>query len=1343
MRGRRWVAAAGLAVLLVASAFCSSNGERPGLAPGSSAEAVWAQLRQVPAVRTLTRDANEDPAGVAGGVRELRSKRRLVARLPATADAPFEVNVARGTRLRVRRVGAAPALAETAGGATIYEEPWPGVDVAVFRHGASLEELVALRRFGSPLAYDVEMPAGSRLLQRKRGLVDVVDARRRIQARFRAERAWDATGRAIDVAIHVDGTRLTVSPVRGGALPIVVDPTWEPTGSLTTARQSHTATLLVDGTVLIAGGDDTNAALGSAEIYDPAQGDFTDTSLLSSGGNGLGHARTEHTATALRDGRVLIVGGASSPPEPPEAGSGVDGGTPPTRAVTPLATTEIYSPSTRTFTPGPTLSHARFGHTATQLPDGTVLIVGGSVDTYSSGQASAELFDPTTDQLTAVGAMAWPRGHHTATELPDGRVVIVGGTFATGVTEIYDPATRRFSGGPALATPRTDHVAILDPVTHSVVFVVGGTGSDGNIVAMPAQVAEAIDAIRGTASPASLSFDAARNANGLAFADRILLVGGDTATLGCSGNGSCTVGDFGTTSLVVESEVASGYTSGSTPASLTQARKRFTMTVLRDGALLAAGGSDGGPGAPDSPLSSAEAFLAEDDADSYGPPMNDARFAHTATALADGRALVAGGCSLTGPLNTAELFDPTTGAFSRVSATMIDARADHVATLLPDGRVLLLGGSGVTVSPYFTCSVGADIPLFAPIGCGLGYGVVAQQPANATAGAEVFDPQHEAFTPVDAPALLNCEEFTATLLADGTVFVAGGYCPTDGGAFATTSHAYVIDPSPGAMRVTRTVSLLEPRQSHAATRLSDGTVLLAGGYALTSANSGQTTALPILRAEVYDPVAATVAPITGLLQHGRINPTAIALDQASPGVALISGGAATDCGEPQSTTEMLSLANGTTPAAGSIAGMFGSGPPLTVPRVRHEIAPLPDGRVLFVGGDFLPFSTIGSSQAESYVRSGEGSFQLAQFLYRARNVNVPDLALGNIAGTGYFAAATLLPTGAVLVTGGASGATNQYGAFATAASEVLSIQASAPDEFAPQLTSLPSRLVASRATVAGGSGLADPIDRGGGTRGAGPSRVPQATWIPLTGGYPSPSTVFDPSPGSSSILPEWNGGSAAVVAPVTPYPGPGYLFVSEDGVPGAGVPLTVTPAPLGTPCATNDECAGGRCVDDGAMTGTTICCNTPCNGTCMACSRAGGGTAPDGTCSSVAAGTASAACVASECKLTGDCAAGGRCEMVADGSPCSSASGVCENGECKPKPSPPCGTNADCAGDQVCSADAGTCLAYSPVAPPSAGGCSVPSASPPDGSSGVLALLLAVAGRRSKRWRRHRRFGKT
>jgi hypothetical protein len=245
--------------------------------------------------------------------------------------------------------------------------------------------------------------------------------------------------------------------------------TFSQTGSMAIPRTNHTATLLPGGLVLIAGG----SLVASAEIYDPVTETF-----VSIGNNAL--PRAGHTATVLPSGDVLIVGGQN--------GQGKA-----------LAEAELYNPATNTFRNTGWMAEPRVGHTATLLPNGKVLVTGGAASAAlgigqillgSRGQASAEIYDPLTETFTPAAGMSTGRIGHTATLLPDGTVLIAGGFIdwldgfpyfigyqSYNTAEIYDPAADIFTPTDPLNVGRFWHVSTLLP-DGRVLFTGGIGGAD-------------------------------------------------------------------------------------------------------------------------------------------------------------------------------------------------------------------------------------------------------------------------------------------------------------------------------------------------------------------------------------------------------------------------------------------------------------------------------------------------------------------------------------------------------------------------------------------------------------------------------------------------------------------------------------------------------------------------------------------------------------------------------------------------------------------------------------------------------------------------------------------------
>ncbi len=266
---------------------------------------------------------------------------------------------------------------------------------------------------------------------------------------------------------------------------------WSYTGDLQIARSYHTATLLNNGKVLIAGGGERKAELynsntgsfsltgstkknffqGSsatllpdgrvllagginsqkyAEIYDPAGGLFTATDSLETD-------HSFHTATLLADGRVLIAAGQHQ--------SG-----PQTHAVA-----EIFDPATNAFSTTGSLLTDRSSHAATLLPDGRVLIAGG-LRTTTPGMGillkSCELYDPATGFFTAAGDMSVPRSNFSLTPLPDGRI-LAAGAFSASNCEIFNPQTGLWTAAGAMQTGgRRNFVSLL--LRNGKILFIGG-----------------------------------------------------------------------------------------------------------------------------------------------------------------------------------------------------------------------------------------------------------------------------------------------------------------------------------------------------------------------------------------------------------------------------------------------------------------------------------------------------------------------------------------------------------------------------------------------------------------------------------------------------------------------------------------------------------------------------------------------------------------------------------------------------------------------------------------------------------------------------------------------------
>jgi hypothetical protein len=356
-----------------------------------------------------------------------------------------------------------------------------------------------------------------------------------------------------------------------------------PTADMTASRSGHTATLLLDGRVLVAGG---TATPPFADLFIQASNTFAPT------GGGMVYPRSGHCASLLPDGRVLIVGGS-------DANAKL------------VVTAELFDPVAQTFSTTGDLSQARTGATATLLSTGRVLVAGGQ-DSGGTLLSSAELYDPSSGTFTLTGNMYLARAQHTATLLSNGKVLLVGSISDTSSAELYDPASGVSSVTGSLIQARVHHTATALP--NGKVLVLGGTQT------MPPG--------GGGAAPAPVSLDSAEiydPSNGAFKTAGKLLIARDSHSATLLSNGTVLIaggyvhgfdGDADPEWYTISTaELFDPATSGSiTAASLETGRAEHRATRLNDGQVLITGGVSGylalccNPKPHSGPLASAELY---------------------------------------------------------------------------------------------------------------------------------------------------------------------------------------------------------------------------------------------------------------------------------------------------------------------------------------------------------------------------------------------------------------------------------------------------------------------------------------------------------------------------------------------------------------------------------------------------------------------------------------------------------------------------------------------------------------------------------------------------------------
>ncbi len=279
-----------------------------------------------------------------------------------------------------------------------------------------------------------------------------------VAAAMRAERAAHTATTLLDGRVLVAGGFTNEDDgVSGAELYDPATARFTSLARMTTLRHSHTATRLASGKVLIVGGYGSGSTvLSAAELFDPVTNRFTPT-------GSMGTARAGHTAVALSDGRILIAGGVGL-------------------SWRFLSSAELYDPATGRFTPTGNMTVARESHAAVALEQGGVLVVGGHRGRRSDIvlYTSAERYDVAAGTFQRVGDMRVRRHKHDAVRLRDGRVLITGGTDERDMdgvynsTELFDPTTATFSMGPAMVRPRYKHNGSALLLQDGTVLMAGG-----------------------------------------------------------------------------------------------------------------------------------------------------------------------------------------------------------------------------------------------------------------------------------------------------------------------------------------------------------------------------------------------------------------------------------------------------------------------------------------------------------------------------------------------------------------------------------------------------------------------------------------------------------------------------------------------------------------------------------------------------------------------------------------------------------------------------------------------------------------------------------------------------
>jgi len=373
--------------------------------------------------------------------------RSLFADLPRFGEGAVRMHVGGGFAIEVHERGATGEGSEVeraiayrrAGGTSYWTATTSGME-----EWLHFEEGIA---YADRAAAEWEIRGGTPR-RTSEDFVEIADENGIARIRVSAPEAYAKSGHEVKARLTVEGQTIRLLVDANGE-EVLVDPAWVPASNPAIARRYHTATLLQNGKVFVAGGGASSNTLASAELYDPTTNTWSSAGLMA-------QPRQTHAAALLPNGKVFVVGGAG--------GASI------------LSSAEIFDPATNSWSSAAQMPTQRFGHAATTLLNGKVLVTGGII-TGSAGSVVCEVYDPSTNTWSSAPSMAMPHYYHSAERLVDGRVLVAMGGQVSGVlsmtAEIYDSTTNSWATVAPPPAGRGYHAASL-LLDGRILFTGGG-----------------------------------------------------------------------------------------------------------------------------------------------------------------------------------------------------------------------------------------------------------------------------------------------------------------------------------------------------------------------------------------------------------------------------------------------------------------------------------------------------------------------------------------------------------------------------------------------------------------------------------------------------------------------------------------------------------------------------------------------------------------------------------------------------------------------------------------------------------------------------------------------------